>query len=300
LCKLLCNYATRLGESVTYVDLDIGQGTITVPGMISAVVLDRPVDIEEGFGMGIASSAPIIAYFYGNVSPAQNPKLYTKQVQKLATVVHQRSLSNSSSSGVIINTMGWVDGLGYELLLQTADAFKPDTVLVIDHERLYSDLLSAFSSSGNHIEIVKMPKSGGVVARDQNRRRKARTARIKEYFYGSLGDLCPYSTVIPFSKYIILKTNVGPQAPSSALPIGAQPTSDPMKPREVTPSIDLLHSILGVSHAQELDHILETNIAGFLYVTEVNIEKSTLTVLAPCPGPLPGKYLLLGNLKYLE
>jgi len=57
----------------------------------------------------------------------------------------------------------------------------------------------------------------------------------------------------------------------------------------------LLHSILGVSHAHELDHILEVNVAGFLYVTEVNMEKSTLTVLAP-----PWKYLLLGNLKYLE
>jgi len=161
-------------------------------------------------------------------------------------------------------------------------------------------LQNALSNSNHAIEIVKMPKSGGVVARDQTRRRKARSSRIKEYFYGSLGDLCPYSTVIPFSKYIILKTNVGPQAPSSALPIGAQPASDPMKPREVTPSTDLLHSILGVSHAQELDQILETNVAGFLYVTEVNLDKSTLTVLAPCPGPLPGKYLLLGNLKYLE
>jgi len=138
------------------------------------------------------------------------------------------------------------------------------------------------------------------VTRDPASRRKARSNRIKEYFYGKTGDLCPHSTLIPFHSFKVYKTNVGPQAPMSALPIGVQPTVDPMKPREITPSSDLLHSILGVSHAEEGDHLIETNLAGFLYVTELNLEKRTMTALAPCPGSLPGKFVLLGNLKYLE
>uniref|UniRef100_A0A6B2L5X8 Protein CLP1 homolog n=1 Tax=Arcella intermedia TaxID=1963864 RepID=A0A6B2L5X8_9EUKA len=297
LCRLLCNYAARLGESVTYVDLDIGQGSITLPGMISAIPLDRPYDLEDGFGM----SAPL-SFFYGDVDASLNPKLYAKQVQNLAAVVNRRLQENrnAAASGAIINTMGWVDGQGYQLLCEAVDAFVPDVILVIAHERLYSDLVNDMGKKHPALQIVKMPKSGGVVTRDQSVRRKARSNRIREYFYGRSGELCPHSTVIPFHNIRVLKTNVGPQAPISALPIGMQPRVDLIKPREVTPSSELLHSILGVSLADNNETLIETNLAGFLYVTDFNEEKKTITALAPCPGPLPSKFVLLGNLKYLE
>jgi hypothetical protein len=34
--------------------------------------------------------------------------------------------------------------------------------------------------------------------------------------------------------------------------------------------------------------------------SEVNVEKQKLTLLVPCPGPLPSKFLLVGALKWLE
>lgn len=36
LCKILLNYAVRAGWAPTFVDMDIGQGSITVPGCIAA------------------------------------------------------------------------------------------------------------------------------------------------------------------------------------------------------------------------------------------------------------------------
>ena len=46
LCRLLANLLARCGNSTTLVDLDIGQGEMSVPGCVSAVPIHRPLDIE--------------------------------------------------------------------------------------------------------------------------------------------------------------------------------------------------------------------------------------------------------------
>lgn len=46
LSKILLGYAARTGSQPTFVDLDIGQGSITAPGSICAAPIDRPIDIE--------------------------------------------------------------------------------------------------------------------------------------------------------------------------------------------------------------------------------------------------------------
>ena len=39
--------------------------------------------------------------------------------------------------------MGWVDGLGYQLLLHSIDVMHANVVIVLGQERLYSQLSSA-------------------------------------------------------------------------------------------------------------------------------------------------------------
>ena len=46
LCKTLLNYAVRMGRRPVYVDLDVGQGSISVPGFLGAVVVEDVSDIE--------------------------------------------------------------------------------------------------------------------------------------------------------------------------------------------------------------------------------------------------------------
>lgn len=80
----------------------------------------------------------------------------------------------------------------------------------------------------------------------------------------------------------------GPQAPRSALPIGSDPVSGPLKVMPV--NIDdrhLLHSVLAVSYAQEPDQIVSSSVSGFVYVTEVNVQRKTITYLAPCKRHCP-------------
>lgn len=73
--------------------------------------------------------------------------------------------------------------------------------------------------------------------------------------------------------------------------------SDPLKVQQVAPSGDLLHSLLGLSHAKSPDQLLTANTAGFIYVTDVNPILRTITYLAPSPGPLPCTNLLMGSLR---
>jgi hypothetical protein len=49
LCRLLLNWGVRAGAAPTYVDLDVGQGTVTAPGCLAATPIETPVDVEEGY-----------------------------------------------------------------------------------------------------------------------------------------------------------------------------------------------------------------------------------------------------------
>lgn len=44
------------------------------------------------------------------------------------------------AAGLIINTMGFIEGLGYELLLHAISALRADVVLVLGQERLFNQL----------------------------------------------------------------------------------------------------------------------------------------------------------------
>jgi polyribonucleotide 5'-hydroxyl-kinase len=81
--------------------------------------------------------------------------------------------------------------------------------------------------------------------------------RIKEYFYGLGGDLCPHSKMLNFSDVSIYRVGGSPQAPLSALPIGAESQQDPVRLMEIFPSSDIVHSILAVSHAKSPYQILD-------------------------------------------
>lgn len=78
-----------------------------------------------------------------------------------------------------MNTCGWIDGVGYELILHAINAFQAgtspssvndcvacsqvpqDLILCMDNERLYNDLAQYYAANRN-IKVTKLAKSGGV------------------------------------------------------------------------------------------------------------------------------------------
>ena len=83
-----------------------------------------------------------LVYFHGDVSPGNNPDLYKFLVERVGGMLDARHGSNPAAraSGVVVNTMGWVDGAGYKLLLHALDTLKITDVLVVGQERLHAEL----------------------------------------------------------------------------------------------------------------------------------------------------------------
>ncbi|XP_078177523.1 CLP-similar protein 3 isoform X2 [Carex rostrata] len=277
LCRMLLSWAAKRGWKPTYVDLDIGQGSISLPGSIGATPVEMPIDPVEGNPLEM----PMV-YFYGHTTPSVNPELYKVLMKELAQTLEKLFNGNAESraAGMVINTMGWVEGLGYK-------------------EKLCSMLKDVLKSKPN-VDVVKLHKSGGVVQRNPAIRQKSRSFRIREYFYGPLNDLSPHSNIINFGDITVYRVGGGPQAPRSALPIGSEPAADPTRPVAINISQDLFHSVLAVSYAKEPDQIISSNVAGFIYVTDIDIQRRKITYLAPSPGDLPSKILIIGSLTWLE
>ena len=101
LCRILLNYSVRMGRTPMYVDLDVGQGSISIAGTIGAVTVERPADIEDGFSL----AAPIV-YHFGHTQPAENITLYNILIKSVSKAVSQKMEIEKKTkySGIVINT----------------------------------------------------------------------------------------------------------------------------------------------------------------------------------------------------
>lgn len=198
---------------------------------------------------------------------------------------------------MIINTCGWVKGGGYKNILHAAQAFEVGQIFVIDQERLYNELLRDIPK---FVKVVFLPKSAGVVERSRAVRSESRDQRVREYFYGYRSPLYPHSFDVKWSEIKIYKIGA-PTLPNSCLPLGMTATDNKTKLVVVQPSMSLLHHILSLSFADTPEEdIVTTNVTGFICVTNVDIERQTITVLSPQPRPLPKNICLLSDLQFMD
>nr|CAG8552573.1 12842_t:CDS:10 [Entrophospora candida] len=275
LSKILLSYAFRLGRQPIYVDLD---GSITMPGTLSATPITHLLDVEEGFGSSsttaptIGSSMIPIVYYYGYPDPGENVKLYKVLTSKLANSIKKRLEKDEYAriSGLVIDTNGLIDNTGYDIIQHCVDAFDVNIIIVLGHERLYSDMARLYSDHSK-IHVLKLAKSGGVVYQDKGFRRQVQMRKIREYFYGlPKVELSPCSTLINLNDVTIFRVGVGSLAPPSALPIGFDRRVSETQLVKVEPDDTLRHSILAITASNSSDEIeiLESSIIGFIYAEE--------------------------------
>jgi polyribonucleotide 5'-hydroxyl-kinase len=87
----------------------------------------------------------------------------------LATSVEHRldRDQDAKTAGLIVNTNGWVDGGGFDVLLHCIKVLAINVILVMSHDKLYSSLLATMQNIPGSKEtvIVKLPRSGGIINR---------------------------------------------------------------------------------------------------------------------------------------
>ncbi|RYR36823.1 hypothetical protein Ahy_A09g041778 [Arachis hypogaea] len=146
---MLLSWAAKQGLKPTFIDLDIGQGSITIPGCIAATPIEMPIDPVEG----ITLDMPLV-YFFGHTTPRNFGGGGVWMLER-------RFAGNAEfrASGMVINTMGWIEGVGYDLLSHAFRTLKANVVLVLG--QLLRDVLK-----GEPKVDVKLQRSGGIVSRN--------------------------------------------------------------------------------------------------------------------------------------
>lgn len=284
-------------------DLDPAQNILSVPGTIAASVMVQDsisVTSYAGNGNALASGTNPLVLWYGSTEVSTHPDLYQAQLYKLGQIIDARVSSSSSnhpnggdidtrSSGLIINTCGWIEDTGYKLLLHAVSAFRVNVILVMGHDRLYSMLqthyqklktggddtsstTTAVSTSVMSPKVIKLPRSGGVVSRDGPFRRISRSLCIQRYFSGDLiqshattshstttatptliDQYTPISVELPFANIRLYKLS-SVSLSASMLPIAAKQTTDPVQLNLITSiSPSLTHALLAVCHPNSVE-----------------------------------------------
>lgn len=90
MCRILLNYAIRMNRRLCYVETDVGQGSVCIPGTMGIVPIETPADPVEGF----TNLQPMI-FHYGHTSPSPNVKLFTAIVSQLAQVYEKKCQTNN-------------------------------------------------------------------------------------------------------------------------------------------------------------------------------------------------------------
>ncbi|ESN90688.1 hypothetical protein HELRODRAFT_70975 [Helobdella robusta] len=293
LSRILVNYGTRLGWTPLFIDLDVGQNEISMPGTVSALCITQPVDIEKGY-----DTKNQLVFHYGHESPTENTKYFNSVVNFLAECVNFKcEMSDEcNASGVIINTGGCIRDEGYKCLLNVAAAFEIEVLVVIDNELLYTKFQNDLPL---FVKTVMLPKSGGAVQRSQEFRANSMYMNIKKYFYGASNELHSHTCDVQFQEVEIYKIGA-PKLPASMLPLGVILEDSDMKLTPVSVSGSLENCVLSTSFASTRDEIMKNNVSGFVAVLKVDTQKQTMTILSPEPRPFSWNILLLMDIKFSE
>jgi len=296
-CRLLNNYAVRMGRTPIFVDVDVGQGNIGIAGTIGAILIEKTADPVFGFD---TSNAKI--FQFGSASPGANIPLYDHLVSDLANLINRECNEEPSinKSGIIINTCGWVNGAGYKSIVNVAESFEVDVVVVLDHERLYTELKRDLPS---FVKIVHHPKSGGVESRPQLIRANNRRTTIHKYFYGDrLTSYTPYRFEVDFDKLIVAKIGTA-QVPESCLPYGTQTEDHRMMVVRVEPSPKLLNHVVAILPPEftEVDQTLVNAVViGFGVIIDVNVQQKTFIIMCPSPTLSERHIGLLSEITFVD
>ncbi|CEF65989.1 Polyribonucleotide 5'-hydroxyl-kinase Clp1 [Strongyloides ratti] len=296
IARILCNYAVRSCRTPIYVDIDVGQGSISVPGTVGALFLEKTADVITGY-----DTKSSLTLHYGYSTPSANFDLYLSCLKTLADYVHKKSMSTDeiNASGIIINTCGWVDKQGYESLTKAAEEFEVDTVVIIEHERLYHSLKKDLPSL---VTVHKVSKSSGIEPRTRDMRAAARTNAIHNYFYGDYTHkLCPHSFPLTFDSVIVAK--IGAEAlPDSCLPFGMKLENCKTKVVKMNITPDIKDHLLAVMPPGSIldQSLLTTPCVGYVVITNVDMDNKVIHVLSPQPSPLPCNILLFSDVTFID
>ncbi|KAG0593176.1 hypothetical protein KC19_1G309000 [Ceratodon purpureus] len=186
--RFLVNSLLNRYKEVAYLDTDVGQPEFTAPGCVSLHILDTPVVGPPAMHL----RTPDRCFFYGDVSPKSNPMMYVEHVAELFSYFRQKHSVNSTLIvPLVINTHGWVKGIGYDVIVDILKATSPTHVVQLlanskkknlPRDKFWDETSSAVTI---HMEsaVENLP-----VSRSARSAHHLRAARLLGYFQKCFGE----------------------------------------------------------------------------------------------------------------
>lgn len=168
--RYLVNVLLNRYQNVAFLESDVGQSEFTPPGLVSLTIVREPL-----FGPPHThQQTPACAFFIGANASNSHPRLYAQSIMQCYD--HYRRFLGGQGVPLIINTQGWVTGLGLDLLHKTVKYIQPHVV-----------------EMRNNFEVLDFP--GSTVLQAHARRNTpsltahARTLAFAAYFLPKLPSL---------------------------------------------------------------------------------------------------------------
>lgn len=139
--RYLINRLLTKYNRVAYLETDVGQSEFTPSGLLSLHYITHPV---LGPPYTHQQLVPERSFYFGSASPRSNPDYYLACINQL--VDHWRHGQLHDPIPLVVNTQGWISGVGYELLLSQIHKVEPTDVFAMRHPVLeYKNLPHSFS-----------------------------------------------------------------------------------------------------------------------------------------------------------
>jgi len=152
--KFVVNRLLEKHERVAFLEADIGQPEFGVQGVVSLHLLERPL-LSPPFANSHLDARR--RFFIGSTSPRDDPDYYMACLTELLLVwgnefggvqVHDDATMVQQQVPLIINTHGWIKGLGYDLLMDLIHTAKPNFIFAFQSTATQSrNLPSSFITS---------------------------------------------------------------------------------------------------------------------------------------------------------
>lgn len=161
-CQYLSRRLLAAGDSVALVDADIGQKDIGPPGTITLGYPDAVTPLHR--------LQPAAWYFVGAVSPAEHICPMVAGTRQLADA--------AQAARVIVNTTGFVHGLGRRLKGRKIEALEPDIMISLAQGHELDALLAPYP----HIRTLHLLPSPQGRGKSPQQRRANREEAFRRYF----------------------------------------------------------------------------------------------------------------------
>lgn len=157
--RFLVNTLLNKYEKVAFLDCDVGQCEFNPPGMVGLHMIDHRSPIT-GPPHTRTQHQPLYASFIGDTTATLDPSAYVQGIKNCFSYFQQHLPASSPASSVplVINTQGWITGLGLQLLTQIIDITRPRHIVHFENHNTSS------SSGGGNTDLGKHSKQSAASA----------------------------------------------------------------------------------------------------------------------------------------